>query len=83
MSTFMDPKIKLLALCCSVMWVSLLIKILFIGHFEHTRAVLLIVGPMSENCGFVSPTTPAITSPEWIPILTVSFFAFLRVYVCT
>ena len=79
MSAFMDPKTKLLALACNVLWVSLLIRILLGGHFEHTLAVLLIVGPIRENYGLVSPTTPAITSPVWIPIFTLSFFELRRV----
>ena len=49
MSAFIEPKTKLLALACKVLWVSLLIKILLGGHFEHTLAVLLIVGPIKEN----------------------------------
>ena len=49
MSVCMDPKTKLLALAYRLVCVSLLIKILLIGHLEQTRAVLLIVGPISEN----------------------------------
>jgi hypothetical protein len=37
---------------------------------EQTLLDLLTVSPIKLNYGLVSPTTPEMTGPVWIPILT-------------
>ena len=34
------------------------------------RAAVLTVSPKSENCGFLVPTTPESTGPQFIPMRT-------------
>ena len=76
--TSIDEKMKLFEFRSRAFLPSLLIKTLFLGQLEQTRLDLLTVSPIKENYGLVSPTTPEITYPVWIPIFTLNFSPFLR-----
>lgn len=67
--TSCSSKIKLLTLLTVDLKVYLLIRIVFIGALRQINFAMSTFTPRIKNWGFVSPTTPHMTSPMWIPML--------------